>query len=659
MDRNTITGLVLIFAIFIGFSLYNNHKKSKSFESIVAVADSLYEVSDYDAAKAEYLKALQYKPGEPAVVEKVNSLNLILFPEAKSETINNEAAEVIQETDAVVQTTDPGTPPSLESLGAFSDAGTGEQEFITLRNSKIDIKISTRGGRPYKSELVEYKTFDGQPLILFDGDSTVFGFKFFTTDNKPIETNNLYFEAFRTADVVDATSTTGVVKMRLNAGANSYIEYIYTLEPDSYMMEFDVNFVGMSRKIAANLNSLTFDWSSYIKQQEKGRQNENTYSNLKYKHYQDVIDGFRDRSQKDVEQNDIATKLEWVAFKDQFFSTVLINEQFFSNGLVESNKLPDESIYHRYFKAELGLPFNPSESSAYNMKVFMGPNHYKTLQSYGYELQELVLLGKNIIRWINQYVIVNLFNWLNKSISNYGLIILILTLIIKLVLFPLTFRSYQSQAKMKVLKPMVDEIGKKFPKKEDAMKKQQATMDLYKKAGVSPLGGCLPMVLQMPILFAMFRFFPASIELRQESFLWATDLSTYDSILDLPFTIPMYGDHVSLFTLLMTISTIITMRINSPQQTGSEQVPGMKMMMYMMPVMFMLILNNFSSGLTYYYFLANIITFGQNLITKRFIDEDAVLRKLETNKKKAPSKSKFQQRLEAAAKQRGYKPNKK
>ena len=211
---------------------------------------------------------------------------------------------------------------------------------------------------------------------------------------------------------------------------------------------------------------------------------------------------------------------------------------------------------------------------------------------------------------------------------------------------------------MKVLKPMVDEIGKKFPKKEDAMKKQQATMDLYKKAGVSPLGGCLPMVLQMPILFAMFRFFPASIELRQESFLWAKDLSTYDSILDLPFTIPMYGDHISLFTLLMTVSTIVTMRINSPQQTGSEQVPGMKMMMYMMPVMFMLILNNFSSGLTYYYFLANIITFGQNLIAKRFVDEEAVLKKLEANKKKAPSKSKFQKRLEEAAKQRGGKPRK-
>ncbi len=275
------------------------------------------------------------------------------------------------------------------------------------------------------------------------------------------------------------------------------------------------------------------------------------------------------------------------------------------------------------------------------------------------EMEELVMLGKNIIKFINKHIILNIFNWLNDSINNYGIIILILTLIIKIVLFPLTFKSFQSQAKMKVLKPRVDELAKKFPKKEDAMKKQQATMDLYKKAGVSPLGGCLPMALQMPILFAMFRFFPTSIELRQESFLWADDLSTYDSILDLPFTIPLYGDHISLFTLLMTVSTIITMKINSPSATGQDQMPGMKMMMYIMPVMFMFILNNFSAGLTYYYFLANIITFGQNMISKRFIDEDAVLKKLDENRKKPQKKSKFQARLEQAAKQKGYKPPKK
>jgi YidC/Oxa1 family membrane protein insertase len=291
------------------------------------------------------------------------------------------------------------------------------------------------------------------------------------------------------------------------------------------------------------------------------------------------------------------------------------------------------------------------------MKLYYGPNHITTLRKEGYQLESLVFLGKNIIGWINRFVIIPIFNWLDNYISSYGIIILILTVIIKLALFPLTFKSTQSQAKMQVLKPMVEELGKKFPKKEDAMKKQQATMDLYKRAGVNPMGGCLPMLLQMPILFAMFRFFPVSIELRQEHFLWATDLSTYDSIMKLPFTIPMYGNHVSLFTLLMTASTLLTMKM-SGSNPGSDQ-PGMKLMMYMMPVMFMLILNNFSSGLTYYYFLANMITFGQNIISKRFINPDAVLATLAQNKKKPVTKSKWQQRLEAAAKQRGINPPKK
>ncbi len=266
------------------------------------------------------------------------------------------------------------------------------------------------------------------------------------------------------------------------------------------------------------------------------------------------------------------------------------------------------------------------------MKFYYGPNSITILRKEGLQLDKIVILGKNIIGLINRFMIIPIFNWLDNYIGNYGIIILILTLIIKIILFPLTFKSYQSTAKMQVLKPMVDELGKKFPKKEDAMKKQQATMDLYKRAGVNPMGGCLPMLLQMPILFAMFRFFPVSIELRQEHFLWATDLSTYDSILKLPFVIPMYGDHVSLFTLLMTASTLLTMKMTG-SSPGSDQ-PGMKLMMYMMPIMFMLILNNFSSGLTYYYFLANMLTYLQNIISKRFINAEAVLATLEENRKK-------------------------
>jgi YidC/Oxa1 family membrane protein insertase len=423
------------------------------------------------------------------------------------------------------------------------------------------------------------------------------------------------------------------------------------------MVNFEVTFKSLDGIIAANQNSITLDWKMYMPQQEKGRQNEENYSDIKYKFYQDDVANLKQRQSKELEKADITTKLSWVAFQDQFFSSVVVSNDFFLNASVSSTRTLTSSKYLRYYTSEVGVPFNPASSNALSMKLYYGPNSMTVLKKEGLELDKLVTLGKNIIGWINRFAIIPIFNWLDNYIGNYGLIILILTIIIKIVLFPLTFKSYQSTAKMQVLKPMVDELGKKFPKKEDAMKKQQATMDLYKRAGVNPMGGCLPMLLQMPILFAMFRFFPVSIELRQEHFLWATDLSTYDSILKLPFMIPMYGDHVSLFTLLMTASTLLTMKMQG-SSPGSDQ-PGMKLMMYMMPVMFMLILNNFSSGLTYYYFLANMLTYIQNVVSKRFINADAVLAKLEENKKKPIQKSKWQQRLEAAAKQRGINPPKK
>jgi len=378
---------------------------------------------------------------------------------------------------------------------------------------------------------------------------------------------------------------------------------------------------------------------------------------LNYKYYQGEVPIPKIRQSKEIDKTDITTKLSWVSYQDQFFSSIIISNDFFLNASVSSTRTLGSKKYLRYYSSELGIPFNSNDSNAISMKFFYGPNSIPILKKEGVQLEKVVFLGRNIIGWISRFVIIPVFNWLNHFMSNFGLIILILTIIIKVVLFPLTYKSYQSQAKMQVLKPMVEELGKKFPKKEDAMKKQQATMDLYKRAGVNPMGGCLPMLLQMPILFAMFRFFPVSIELRQEHFLWATDLSTYDSILTLPFTIPMYGNHVSLFTLLMTASTLLTMKMTG-SSPGSDQ-PGMKMMMYLMPVMFMLILNNFSAGLTYYYFLANMLTYAQNMISKRFINADAVLATLEENKKKPLKKSKWQQRLEDAAKQRGINPPKK
>lgn len=663
MDKNTIIGILLIGAIFIGFSYYNNTRLKKAFTKEVETADSLYNAEEYLAAKGSYMKALRIRPKERYPAIKISEIDSILAISGQlADTVQQEPApEMVSELPAALpqRTRDSLTAGDQESTaGAFNQTATVEKEMITLENKLLKLDISTLGGRIYSAELKKFTTYDSLPLILFDGDSTIFGFEFFTRDNRPVGTNNLYFEPQGTEKYLDASKSPKSVALRLIAEPEKYIEYTYTLKPGEYIVDFDIKLVGMTDIIPSNLNALDLNWEIYLPQQEKGRQNEDNYTSLKYKYYQGEVDGFRERSQKEEETNEITTRVKWMAFKDQFFSSVLIADNYFLNAYVRSRKLPESTDHLRNFRAEMSIPYEADNDESIGFRFYLGPNHFNTLKKQDAELEELVFLGRNIIRWISQFVIIPIFNWLNNYIANYGIIILLMTIIIKMGLFPLTWKSYMSQAKMKVLKPQIDEINAKFPKKEDAMKKQQATMALYKRAGVSPMGGCLPMLLQMPILFAMFRFFPASIELRQQKFLWADDLSTYDSILDLPFNIPMYGDHISLFTLLMTVSTIVTMKINSPSATGSSQMPGMKGMMYIMPVMFMLILNNFSAGLTYYYFLANLITFGQNLITKQFVDEKAILKKMEENKKKPQKKSKWQQRLEQASKQRGIQPKK-
>lgn len=655
MDRNTITGIILIFVIFIGFSIYNNSRLNKVYENSISVAESYYDNGELENARAEYINALRFKPNSPDAVARINELNLKLGITTESsvpDTVENQ-----KQVEAPVKPeAAPGITSDAGQYGVFASSVTGTDEFITLENDLVELKIALKGGKVYSARLKEYRTHDARPLILFSGDSTVFGFNFFTSDNKAVQTSNLYFNPVGERKSYTVSSQPQSVVLRLEAGSDRYIEYKYTLAPDKYMVDFDVKFKSMEGIIASNQNSITLDWRMYIPQQEKGRQNEENYSTIRYRYFQDEVTGLKLNSKKD-EVDDITTKLSWVAFQDQFFSSVVLTNDFFLNGSISSTRTLNSEKYIRYYTTELGVPFNPTTTNALSMKLYYGPTSFTILKKEGQELDKLVFLGRNIIGWINRFVIVQVFNWLEKYITSYGLIILILTLLIKIVLFPLTFKSYQSTAKMQVLKPQVDELGKKFPKKEDALKKQQATMDLYKRAGVNPMGGCLPMLLQMPILFAMFRFFPVSIELRQAAFLWATDLSTYDSILNLPFTIPLYGSHVSLFTLLMTGSTLLTMKMTG-STPGSDQ-PGMKMMMYMMPVMFMLILNNFSSGLTYYYFLANMLTYVQNIVSKRFIDSDAVLAKLEENKKKPVKKSKWQQRLESAARQRGINPPKK
>jgi YidC/Oxa1 family membrane protein insertase len=629
MDRNTVTGLILIFLIFIGFSLYNSNKTNKAFEKAIVEAESNYAKGDLESAKAEYTNALRYKQNQPDIIAKLNEINSKLG----NTTEGNKSDSVsLSHTNSKVSESKPTEAKSdINQYGAFAQSAIGNNDFITLENNKIELKISLKGGRVYSARMKDYRTYDSLPLILFSGDSTVFGFNFFTSDNKAVQTNNLFFKPVSDQRSYKVIYQPESVVLRLFAGEDKYIEYKYTLAPDKYIVDFNVNFKSMEGVIASNQNSLTLDWKMFIPQQEKGRQNEENYSTIKYKYFQDDVVDLKLRQSKEIEKSDITTKLSWIAFQDQFFSSIIITNDYFLNASVNSTRTLASKKFMRYYTSEIGVPFGSGSSNSVNMKLYYGPNSITILKKEGLQLEKIVFLGRNIIGWISRFAIIPIFNWLNHFIKNFGLIILILTLIIKVVLFPLTFKSYQSQAKMQVLKPMVEELGKKFPKKEDAMKKQQATMDLYKRAGVNPMGGCLPMLLQMPILFAMFRFFPVSIELRQAHFLWATDLSTYDSILHLPFMIPMYGDHVSLFTLLMTASTLLTMKMTG-SSPGSDQ-PGMKMMMYMMPVMFMLILNNFSAGLTYYYFLANMLTYAQNMISKRFINADAVLATLEENKK--------------------------
>jgi YidC/Oxa1 family membrane protein insertase len=627
MDKNSIFGIILIAGILIIWGVVQAPNK-KELEAKKRRMDSL---AVQQQARVLNDSATTANPLAPANAPVASTVRITSADSTNTRKFQNE-------------------------LGEFSSAAVGENKFYTIENELIRLVISTKGGRPYSVELKQYKTFGRQPVVLFDGDSTQFGITFYS-QNKAISTNELYFQPGDTLSHRVAGTKGDSLSMRLVVSDSKYIEYRYELLPGSYMVNFKIQLVGMKDIVTRDPSSLDLSWQIDVPQQEQLKKNENQYTSLYYRHYKEDVSYFKARSNKTLQEEEIPTQVEWVAFKNQFFSSVIIADNAFSNALLKSNTLPENSKYLKNFRAEVGLPFQRLENETIKLKMFFGPNKFKLLKKYKiYKLEDLVSLGKGVIRWINQLVIIPIFDWLSRFIDNYGLIILLLTIIIKVGLLPLTYRSYLSQARMKVLKPQVDELNHKFPKGKE-VEKQQATMALYKKAGVSPLGGCLPMLLQFPILFAMFRFFPTSIELRQEGFLWAKDLSTYDAIISWHQAIPVLGNHISLFTLLMTISTIVSMKM-SDTTSSSQQIPGMKGMMYIMPVMFMFMLNNFSAGLTYYYFLANMITIGQNYLFKQFVDEDEILRKIEEKKAKTVKKSKFQQRLEEMAKQSGYRTSK-
>ena len=517
-----------------------------------------------------------------------------------------------------------------KKYGVFASAANGKDEFQVIENDKLKIKVANKGGRIISVILKEYQTFDSLTLDLFDSDSSRFNLQFTTGQN--INTSDLYF-------VAEQSSNT--LSMKLMADESHYVEYLYTLT-DDYLIDFDIRFIGMESIIPSGINYMNLEWQMKTPQTEKSKTNQDMYTGIQYQYSADNEGDYLSFTSTDEDK--INARLNWVAFKQQFFSAIFIANDGFEKPTHLTSTKNEGSKFIKDLDAKFELPYQHKVDEQLSFQFYFGPNHYKTLKAYNKGFEELVPLGWGIFGWVNQYIIIEIFDFLSKYFTSYGIIILLLTLIIKIVLAPFTYKAFLSQAKMKVLKPEIDKINDKL-KGKDPMKAQQETMGLYRKAGVNPMGGCLPMLFQFPILIAMFRFFPASIELRQESFLWADDLSSYDSIYNLGFNIPFYGDHISLFTLLMTVSTLLYTRMNSSMATG--QMAQMKWMMYLMPIMFLGFFNNYAAGLSYYYFLANMFTFTQQYFMKIMINEDEILAQLEANKKKpAKPKSKFQKKLE-------------
>lgn len=643
MDKKSILGILLIFGILVLFSVINQPSKEEV-EKAKQVRDSIAQVELENATRLKFQEeSLQTQKNE------INEPLTDIIPQG----------EILKERE--------------NKFGAFGKASIGEEQFYTVESNLYKIIFSNKGGRIYSVELKGYQTNDSLPVVLFDGPETLFGLNFFA-GNKIIQTDQLFFTPNISSEKVVVSGPevkkgnkgkekknienpggSETISFKLELESGKYLEYVYTIRHNSYLVGFDVNMQGMNDVIASNISNINLTWSYDVPRQERiSKWGEDRYTNLNYKFFEGEVEKL---SQGKADQEDISTRTQWIGFKQLFFNSTIIANTYFPGAELKSEPYEDNQKYLANFYADIFIPFEGRQNENFGMKFYFGPNHYQTLKQYDIDLERLVYLGYAIVRPVNRYLIIPVFNFLRNYTNNFGLIILLLTIFIKTLVFPFTYKSYVSQAKMRALKPEIDEINEKFGK-DKAMEKQQATMALYKKVGVSPMGGCLPMVFQMPILFAMFFFFPTSIELRHQSFLWASDLSTYDSILNLPFEIPMYGNHVSLFCLLMTVSTIISTKLN-PQTAGSSSMPGMKSMMYIMPVMFLFILNSYPSGLSYYYLLANLFTIGQTYLVRRFVDEDKIRAQLLMNKKKPVKKSNFQAKLEQMAKQRtGHKPKK-
>lgn len=525
-------------------------------------------------------------------------------------------------------------------FGVFAPAMQGEERSFIIETAKANYTFSNKGGRIKAVDLTEYLTFDKKPLILFDETTAQQALNIVTTKGI-IDLNSLYFSTNSSSKTVSATGNT-TVRFVANLGDGSSIEKIYKISSEKYDIDYQLKINGLRNSIISD--DATLVWSDTMKRFEKNLDDARNKTTLRYYTLSGDSDNLSATS-KDVQTELITDSVKWLSFSQKFFNSGIISEKGFTRATIGSSPGLDSTTVKSGLM-ELSMPITDLYEGA-NLRYYFGPNSYKGLKKVTEGYEDNVYMGYKLVSWVNKYIIVELFSFLERYISNYGVIIMIIVLLVKLALFPLSRKSYLSMAKMKALKPELDAMKEKLG--GDAQKMQQEQMKLYRQVGVNPISGCIPLVLQMPILFAMFFFFPNSIELRQQSFLWATDLSTYDVLINLPFTIPFYGSHVSGFTLLMTLSTLLYTWSNN--QVSSVQGP-MKSIGYFMPIIFMFVLNSYSSGLSFYYFVSNIITFGQQTLIRRFVDEDKIRATLEDNKKKNVNKkkSKFASRLEDAMK---------
>ena len=646
MDKKTILGIVVVAVLFLGFA-YVNTKQQEKYQQEMA-AWQAYQDSVAAASR----------PAVPAADSAAGGVAESAVA-ASGEATAPEAAADMAET--VRQR-------RIAAMGEYLTAAQeAEPEEFTVENEVMTVRFSTRGGQITGVTLKDYTKYAprgqrDQLIELMDPASARFDMSFYVKNglnNVKVNTMDYVFRA----EPVETAGDARRVTMRLAVAENAWLDYEYLIynkqAPErDYLVDFNVRLVNMAPQMA-NQTLIGIDWSNVSYQNEKGFQNENMYTTLAYRFPGEssieelgMSDGAKSKS--------VSTAVNWVAFKQQFFSSVFIAPQNVSSANMAFDTAAPGSELLKSFSVQMAVPYS-AQVEGYDFAFYFGPNKYailkKVTDNNGADLhmERLIPLGWGIFGWVNRWCVIPVFDFLRNYIGSFGIIILILVILVKLVISPLTYKSYVSMAKMRLIKPQVDELNKKYPKKEDAMKKQQATMELYKKAGINPMGGCIPMLIQLPILIAMFRFFPASIELREQPFLWADDLSSYDSIVNLPFSIPFYGDHVSLFALLMAVSLFGYSWFNYQQTASSQpQMAGMKfMMVYMMPIMMLFWFNSYSSGLCYYYLLSNIFTIGQTLVIRRMVDDNKIHAIMQANaaKKSKGKKSKFQQRYEELMRQ--------